>query len=251
MSKGFEPRIIAFLCNWCSYAGADLAGTSRIQYPPNIRVVRVMCSGRVEPEFVLEAFLTGMAGVLIGACHIGDCHYAVGNIQAEPKIKWLKRCLSDIGIEPERLRLEFVSASEGERFARIVTDFTNELRTLGELRLAQETVESLKTLRAEFCDFKVRWLLGIEREMIDKGNVYGEVVPGEKWERIMKDTLMSQNIQQRILRYVREEPRTVTEIAELLDIEPNIILNHLVDLKRRNLVSMCHERDIMRFAAIV
>jgi len=128
----FEPKIIAFLCNWCSYAGADLAGVSRIQYPPNIRIIRVMCSGRIDPAFVLEAFKNGADGVLVAGCHLpSDCHYLSGNFKAARRIALLRKVLADFGIEPERLRLEWVSASEGDRFAAIVRAMVEEIRKLG------------------------------------------------------------------------------------------------------------------------
>lgn len=131
MAKGFKPRIVGILCNWCSYAGADLAGVSRIQYPPTIRIVRVMCSGRVDPVFVLEAFRSGADGVLIGGCHPGDCHYIAGNYKAQRRFFLLRRVLEQFGLEPERLRLEWVSASEGDRFAKVVKDMTEEIKKLG------------------------------------------------------------------------------------------------------------------------
>jgi F420-non-reducing hydrogenase iron-sulfur subunit len=128
----FEPKIVGFLCNWCSYAGADLAGVSRIQYPPNIRIIRVMCSGRVDPAFVLEAFKDGADGVLVAGCHLpSDCHYLSGNFKAQRRIQLLKRVLEQFGIEPERLRLEWVSASEGDRFATVIKDMTEQIKKLG------------------------------------------------------------------------------------------------------------------------
>jgi len=128
----FEPKIIGFLCNWCSYAGADLAGVSRIQYPPNIRIIRVMCSGRVDPAFVLEAFKNGADGVLVAGCHLpSDCHYLSGNFKAQRRIQLLKKVLEQFGIEPERLRLEWVSASEGDRFATVIRDMTEQIKKLG------------------------------------------------------------------------------------------------------------------------
>jgi F420-non-reducing hydrogenase iron-sulfur subunit len=128
----FEPKIIGFLCNWCSYAGADLAGVSRIQYPPNIRIIRVMCSGRIDPAFVLEAFKDGADGVLVAGCHLpSDCHYISGNFKAMRRINLLKRVLKDFGIEPERLRLEWVSASEGDKWAAVVTSMVEDLKKLG------------------------------------------------------------------------------------------------------------------------
>ncbi|UCE95348.1 MAG: hydrogenase iron-sulfur subunit [Candidatus Bathyarchaeota archaeon] len=129
---GFEPTIVGFLCNWCAYAGADLAGTSRIQYPPNIRIIRVMCSGRVDPIFILEALRNGADGVLVAGCHLpSDCHYLSGNFKAQKRIILLKKVLSQLGIEPERLRLEWISASEGDKFAAVVKDMVVKLRKLG------------------------------------------------------------------------------------------------------------------------
>jgi F420-non-reducing hydrogenase iron-sulfur subunit len=135
MMAGFEPRIVGFACNWCCYAGADLAGTSRMKYPANIRMVRVMCSGRIEPEFILRAFRDGADGVFIGGCHPGDCHYVSGNYKARKRIDVLTGLIAALGIEPARLRLEWVSASEGQRYADAVTAFTEEIRTLGPLTL--------------------------------------------------------------------------------------------------------------------
>ncbi|MGQ9565451.1 MAG: hydrogenase iron-sulfur subunit [Candidatus Bathyarchaeales archaeon] len=128
----FEPKIVAFLCNWCAYAGADLAGVSRIQYPSTVRVIRVMCSGRVDPVFILEAFKDGADGVLVAGCHLpSDCHYLAGNFKAQRRVLLLKEILRQFGIEPERLRLEWVSASEGDRFATVIKDMTNEIKKLG------------------------------------------------------------------------------------------------------------------------
>jgi F420-non-reducing hydrogenase iron-sulfur subunit len=126
-----EPKIVAFLCNWCSYAGADLAGVSRFQYPPSIKVIRVMCSGRVDPIFVLKALVSNADGVLVCGCHPGDCHYIGGNYRAEDRIKISKELLALLGIAPERLRLEWVSAAEGQKFAQVVTEFTEQLKDIG------------------------------------------------------------------------------------------------------------------------
>ena len=127
----WQPRILAFLCNWCSYAGADLAGVSRIQYPPNIRVVRVPCSGRVNPIFILKALQNGFDGVLVSGCHPGDCHYISGNYVARRKFAVLKTLLDFIGLEPGRVRFSWVSAGEGEKFADVVTKVTEDIRKLG------------------------------------------------------------------------------------------------------------------------
>ncbi len=132
MKKVFEPRIVAFLCNWCAYSGADLAGVSRLKYPPNVVPIRVMCSGRVDPQFVLEAFREGADGVFIGGCHTpSDCHYVNGNFKTYKRKIVMDRMLEQIGINPRRLRLEWVSASEGKKFAEVMDEFIAEVRKLG------------------------------------------------------------------------------------------------------------------------
>ncbi|MFC1737052.1 hydrogenase iron-sulfur subunit [Candidatus Hydrogenedentota bacterium] len=129
----FEPRIVGFLCRWCSYTGADLAGTSRMQYPSTVSAIRVMCSGRVDPTFVVKAFAEGADGVLIAGCHPGDCHYSEGNYKTMRRYPMLLKLLDEFGIERERVRLEWVSASEGELFAEVVRDMTDKLKELGPL----------------------------------------------------------------------------------------------------------------------
>ena len=133
---GFEPKIVAFFCNWCTYLAADLAGTARLKYAPNVRAVRVMCSGRIDPQFVLDAFAKGADGVLIGGCHPGDCHYESGNYKALRRFHLLRRMLGEMGIEQERFRLEWVSASEAEQLCSAVNDMVEKLRALGPLRVA-------------------------------------------------------------------------------------------------------------------
>lgn len=129
--KEFEPKIIGFCCNWCAYAGADLAGISRIQYPPNLRMIRVMCSGAIEPTYILEAFRKGADGVFIGGCHPGDCHYLSGNYKTRRRTALLQKMLPQFGLDPQRVKLEWVSAAEGPRFAQVVTEFINEIKELG------------------------------------------------------------------------------------------------------------------------
>ena len=130
-SNGWEPRIVAFLCNWCSYAGADLAGVSRIQYPPNVRVIRVPCSGRINPLFIVKALQTGADGVLVSGCHPGDCHYISGNLYARRKFALLKSLLEYVGIEPQRVHFSWVSAAEGARFAEILGKVVDSVRSVG------------------------------------------------------------------------------------------------------------------------
>jgi F420-non-reducing hydrogenase iron-sulfur subunit len=138
----FEPKIVAFLCNWCSYAGADLAGTSRVKYAPNIRPIRVMCSGQVEPTFILKALQAGADGVLVLGCHPGDCHYSGGNYKARRRMTLLNKMLEQLGIEKERVCLEWVSASEGNEFVSIVNSMTAKIKELGPLTEASDYADA-------------------------------------------------------------------------------------------------------------
>ena len=131
MNENFEPNILAFLCNWCSYAGADLAGTSRLKYPPNVKTIRVMCSGKVNPMFVINALQQGADGVIIGGCHPGDCHYAQGNYFARRRIATLKKLLEHIGIDSRRVRMAWVSAAEGVKFADVIKTVTEDVKKIG------------------------------------------------------------------------------------------------------------------------
>jgi coenzyme F420-reducing hydrogenase delta subunit len=127
----FEPKVIVFACNWCSYSGADLAGTSRFQYPTNSRIIRVMCSGRVDPSIVMKALRNGADGVLVSGCHPADCHYISGNDKTETRVAFLKRFLRNVGLDPRRLHLEWISGSEGEKFARVTAEFIDSIRGMG------------------------------------------------------------------------------------------------------------------------
>ncbi len=137
-SASWEPRIVAFFCNWCTYTAADLAGVSRMKYAPNTRVIRLMCSGRVDPQFVVDALSKGADGVLIGGCHPGDCHYVEGNYKMLRRYDLLKRMLSDMGIEQDRVRLEWISAAEGEKVKRVVNEMVETVKKLGPLGLPQK-----------------------------------------------------------------------------------------------------------------
>ena len=134
-TPAWQPRIVAFFCNWCTYTAADLAGVSRLTYAPNVRIIRVMCSGRMDPQFVLDAFARGADGVLLGGCHPGDCHYVEGNYKALRRIRLLERLLADMGIERDRFRLEWISASEGEKVRTVVNDIVARVTALGPLDL--------------------------------------------------------------------------------------------------------------------
>ncbi len=136
--KKFEPKIVAFFCNWCTYMAADSAGISRMKYAPNARVVRLMCSGRIDPQFILDAFAKGADGVLIGGCHPGDCHYQEGNYKTLRRVHLLKRVLREMGIEEDRFRLEWISAAEADRLRATMNDMVEKVRALGPLRLSRK-----------------------------------------------------------------------------------------------------------------
>jgi len=143
--KDFEPKIMTFLCNWCSYAGADLAGVSRIQYPPNTRVIRVPCSGRVDPLFILKCLQDGYDGVLVSGCHPGDCHYISGNYVARRKFAILKTALEFMGMEPGRVQFSWVSAGEGEKFSQVISKVTEGVKILGPARKLVKSMDSLES----------------------------------------------------------------------------------------------------------
>lgn len=241
----FEPKIIGFLCNWCSYAGADLAGVSRIQYPPNIRIIRVMCSGRVDPVIILEMFANGADGVIVTGCHPGDCHYVEGNLYEERKIKMLKRLLALTGLELGRLRLEWVSASEGQRFAQIVTEFTNQIKKLGPSPVSGKSpnlkvLENLQAAKNAASDFRLRVLVGRERELTEKNNVYEEKIPQEEFDAVLDSAVEAEFIRHKIHLLTRGRPLPVKALAEATELKPAEVLKHIVAMRRRNMITMDH-----------
>jgi len=141
MTKEWQPRIVAFFCNWCTYTAADLAGVSRLKHASNVRVIRLMCSGRVDPQFILDALRRGADGVLIGGCHPGDCHYVEGNYKMLRRFELLQRMLKDLGIDERRVRLEWISAAEGEKVKTVINDMTAQIKALGPLGLPQKFEE--------------------------------------------------------------------------------------------------------------
>ncbi len=235
----YEPRIIGFMCNWCCYAGADLAGVSRFRYPPNIRIIRVMCSGRVDPEIILDAFLYGADGVFIGGCHLGDCHYVEGNYYAEKKIEMARRLLKEAGVEPERLRLEWVSASEGERFAATIKEFTEEIKEMGRVEFEKDKMEAVCMAAA---DYRLRILATKERELLEEGNKYGEVFTQHEMDRLLDDMVREEYEAKRVLLKLKK-PMSVKEISSELNWEPNVVFRHILDLKRHERIELHEIRD--------
>ncbi len=241
--KAFEPKIVGFLCNWCSYAGADLAGVSRFQYPPNIRIVRVMCSGRVDPLFVIEMFLQGADGVFLGGCHPGDCHYMEGNYHTERRVKMLKKVLAKSNLEPERLGLEWIAASEGERFAETIKKFTEQIKSLGPNPVGGEkpdlvTMEILYAARNAVEDFRLRTLVGKEIGLVEKGNVYDEKISQERLDELMDNAVVDEILRTRILLLAKDKPQSVKVLAEKMKVPSREVLRHIVTLRDRNLIRL-------------
>lgn len=239
--KMFEPKIIAFLCNWCSYAGADLAGVSRYQYPTNTRTVRVMCSSRVDPTLIIEMFIHGADGVLVGGCHLGDCHYITGNYYTEKKIKLAKKLLKKAGFDTQRLRLEWVSASEGERFSKVVADFVNEIKTLGPSPVGGDEpdvniLEGLFVAKNAVRDFRLRSLVAREIQLTEKGNVYEKKLSQEEFDTLIDSVIEDEMNRQKILLMTIDGPYSVLDIASKIKLSPERVLQHIVTLKDRGLV---------------
>ena len=236
----FEPKILGFLCNWCSYAGADLAGVSRMQYPPNIRVIRVMCSGRVDPKFIFEALRVGADGVIVLGCHLGDCHYLEGNYEAEKKFDMVQRFLKLIDFD-NRVRLDWVSASEGARYATVVKEFTDHIKTLGPSPAGgdnpdKKILEKLKAIEEAAASDRMRALVGRERKITEQENVYGEKVSLEKFNEIFDSAITDEYNRHRILVSLEDDSKSVKDLALELKIDPSIVLEHMVILKSRGQV---------------
>ena len=234
----FEPKILGFLCNWCSYAGADLAGVSRFQYPTNIRVIRIMCSGRVDPKFIFKALQIGIDGVIVMGCHLGDCHYIEGNYEAEKKFNMVKRFLSFINLD-NRVRLEWVSASEGKRFTEVVKDFTNQIKELGPSPLSGDNCDNILTekliaLESAADSDRIRALVGRQRKVTEEENVYGEKVSLEKFKNIFNSAIKDEFERHQILLSLEKDSKSVKDLAIELNIESSVVLEHVLILKNLN-----------------
>jgi len=244
MTGEYAPRILGFLCNWCCYAGADLAGVSRIQYPPNIRVVRVMCSGRIDPKFIFQGLSDGADGIFVGGCHPGDCHYMKGNYQAERNMKAAGKLLERTGINHKRLRLEWVSAGEGSRFARVVSQFTEELKELGPLPRDERTQMALEAAREAAEDYRLKELVGHEIRITEEGNVYGEKIDQGRFDELLDQAIDMEFTGKMILQLLKIKPLSVRELARELNLPSERLLEIVVELKQRGLIGMDSIREM-------
>ncbi len=238
----FEPKIIGFLCNWCSYAGADLCGVSRYQYPTNVRPVRVMCSTRISPHLVLDIFKAGADGILLGGCHLNDCHYISGNFYTEKRVRLMLKLLEDAGVEPQRLRLEWVSASEGEKFSKVVTEFTETIRKLGPSQVKKDAVLKSKVAAADEASdtFRLRALVGKELNLEKTGNVYGNKLEQTELEKIIDVATKEEFERMLILELSKEKARSVKELGKIMEVPTDRVLRHIVVLRQKNLLAMDH-----------
>lgn len=240
-NEPFTPTLLGFLCNWCSYAGADLAGVSRFQYPPNLRVIRVMCSGRVDPTHVLEAFTQQIDGVMVLGCHPGDCHYLTGNIYTESRMKTLQQFLEILGLNPERLCLNWVSASEGERFAQLVKDFTLTIKNLGPINSdlpSHELLRNLNAATAAFSQQKPRWLTNKEPDLLTQGNVFGEFLEETQYKKLKLATLIREYEKNKILLSLTDQSMSIEALSHSTGLESQQVLRYLIALEHAGAVTV-------------
>jgi coenzyme F420-reducing hydrogenase delta subunit len=239
--ENFRPKILGFLCNWCSYAGADLCGTSRYQYPPSLRIIRLMCSGRMDLDFVLRALANGNDGVFIGGCWLGECHYVTeGNYDALSVLHLTKKLLEKVGINPARIRLEWVSASQGNRFAEVVTEFTNELTALGPLGEGEGIAPETLKLKLDAVARLLPYIKLVEREKIrvrfENKEAYAEFFNSPALNALFDTTIADKLAISQILGLLHERQRSTREIADTLNMPISEVTERLKDSSRQKLV---------------
>ncbi|GAB6153050.1 hypothetical protein JCM17380_18000 [Desulfosporosinus burensis] len=247
----FKPRILGMICNWCCYGGADLAGVSRFQYPPYIRLIRVMCSGRVEMAHILRAFSNGEDGVFIGGCHLSDCHYNTeGNYDAIRMVLLCKKILKHIGVNPERLRIEWVSAGEGIRFANIMNEFSMKIEKLGPLGQGEGIDENALKSKLEAVTRLVPYIKLVDMERLrvrfKSDEEYHKFFTSDEFNRLFDETVVEKLAISQIISLLREGPLTTGEIAKVLGLTPSEVSRHLNSSSRQGLVR--YEESRKRFA---
>lgn len=231
MSERFQPRVLAFLCNWCSYAGADLAGVSRFQYPPTIRVMRTMCSGHVDPLYIIEGLERGFDAVFVFGCHIGDCHYLTGNHYTLRRMEAVGQLLDLSGVGKERAQLRWVSAAEGQQFADYVTELSQTIGLLGPFD-AQKNRLQLDALKGAFSSPRLRWLLGMGRVLTERGNVYNERMDEQKYKDMLSSAAQVEYQTALILECLRGGPKSVREISGGSGLDVYTVSQLLSDIER-------------------
>jgi coenzyme F420-reducing hydrogenase delta subunit len=237
----FQPRMLGMICNWCCYGGADLCGVSRFQYPPHIRLIRVMCSARVDLLHILRAFENGQDGLFIGGCHLCDCHYVTnGNFNAFSMVQVCKRLLERVGIFPQRLRLEWVSAGEGIRFANFMNEFSGELERLGPLGAAEGIAPADLALKLEAVKRLIPHLkLVLTQKLlvpVRTEAAYHAFFTGEAFDRLFDEAIAGKLAQSQILVLLRERPLSTREISGRLGLNPSEVSGHMISASRQGLV---------------
>jgi len=251
MAEGhtFEPRILGFLCNWCCYAGADLAGVSRFQYPPNIRVIRVMCSGRVDPAHIFRAFSTGQDAVFIGGCHLDDCHYVThGNYDALSMVYICKKLLEHIGLNPERLRIEWVSAGEGIHFANIMNEFIPRIEKLGPLGEGEGIDKHELKFKLKAVTKLIPYIKLVQSERlrvpVRTEEAYTKFFTSEEFNRLFNELITDKLAVSQIMALLRERPHSTGEISEILGLSPSEVSRHLnVSARNQNVRTVAVDND--------
>jgi F420-non-reducing hydrogenase iron-sulfur subunit len=240
--KDFEPRILAFLCNWAGYAACDLAGTKHLRLPPFLDV-RVMCTGRVDPYQLIEAFLNGCDGVMLVGCRKGECRYENGNYYAEMRISWVRKALHHIGIIRDRLYCNWIAADDEQAFKNIAEEFNTKVESLGKLGEAEglekrELESRLKALKEVFSGERMRWLIGRDLEMSGGTDVFGNPVSRDSFEKEVMDVFRSEYERGRILVASGDAARSVIEIAKMTAMNPSSVMREVIALKRQGKLSL-------------
>jgi coenzyme F420-reducing hydrogenase delta subunit len=247
----YKPKILGIVCNWCCYGGADLCGVSRLQYPPYIRLIRVMCSARVDLTHIFRAFSNGQDAVFVGGCHIGDCHYVThGNYHTLSNIYMCKRLLEHVGINPERLRLEWVSAGEGIKFAEVMNDLGSRVKKLGPLGVSDGIDEKTLKLRLEAATNLVPYIRLVERERLrisyKTEEEYHKFFTSDEFKRLFDALVIDKLAISEIVLLLREKPLSTGEIAEKLALSPSEASRHINSSSRQGLVR--YDEGLKRFA---
>lgn len=237
MSKPFEPKILAFLCNWCSYAGADLAGVSRFQYPPTIRVMRTMCSGRVDPTYVIEGLQNGFDAVFVFGCHIGDCHYIDGNVHTVKRMELVREVLDMAGIGKDRTHLRWVSAAEGQQFADFVSELSALTTELGPFNAETHRLP-LAAARRALESPRLRWLLGMGRQLTERQNVYHEKIDAGRYDELVKVAAKEELEKAFILESLADGPLSIRSISTRTGLPVYTISQRLGDIERAGQVDL-------------
>lgn len=250
----YRPKLVGFLCNWCCYAGADLCGVSRYQYPPNLRVIRVMCSGRVDSEFILRAFKKGADGVFVGGCWLGECHYSTeGNYDALSMMHLTRKVLEQIGVNPERLRLEWVSASEGIRFAKVVTEFTEKLKELGPLGKGEGMDDSELQLKLDAVRRILPYLKLVEREKLrvrfETEKEYDDFFNSAEINKLLRELIADKLAISQITTLLGRQPLSTREISEILRVDQSEVARHLNRSAKQGLVGYDESRNCYTVAS--